>query len=113
VPLRPRLADIFTARQTEVVKQLYRGKVNKIIAYELKVKESTVTVKVHVRNIMRKLMAKNRTEVALYHQPAYRRHGPNVRRPDRRHRTRRCVHQVCAERLPPHRFEDCMAAATR
>jgi DNA-binding NarL/FixJ family response regulator len=61
-PIRPRVAEIFTARQAEVVKQLCQGKANKIIAYELKMKESTV--KVHVRNIMKKLKAKNRTEVA-------------------------------------------------
>ena len=61
-PLRPRVAKIFTARQAEVVKELCQGKPNKIIAYELKMKESTV--KVHVRNIMRKLKAKNRTQVA-------------------------------------------------
>ncbi len=39
------------------------GKANKVIAYELKMRESTV--KVHVRNIMKKLNAKNRTEVAF------------------------------------------------
>ena len=60
--LRPRVSEIFTARQAEVVKELCRGKPNKIIAYELKMKESTV--KVHVRNIMKKLKAKNRTQVA-------------------------------------------------
>jgi DNA-binding NarL/FixJ family response regulator len=53
---------MFTVRQTAVVKALRQGKPNKIIAYELKMKESTV--KVHVRNIMRKLKAKNRTQVA-------------------------------------------------
>ena len=37
-------------------------KANKIIAYELKLRESTV--KVHIRNIMKKLKATNRTEVA-------------------------------------------------
>src|SRR5262249_31244603 len=57
--IRPR---IFTARQAAVVKALCQGKANKTIAYELKMKESTV--KVHVRNIMKKLKAKNRTEVA-------------------------------------------------
>jgi DNA-binding NarL/FixJ family response regulator len=54
--------DIFTARQAAVVKALRKGKANKIIAYELNMRESTV--KVHVRNIMKKLSAKNRTEVA-------------------------------------------------
>ena len=53
---------IFTTRQTAVVEALRRGKANKIIAYELSMRESTV--KVHVRNIMKKLHATNRTEVA-------------------------------------------------
>ena len=53
---------IFTARQAAVVDALRRGKANKIIAYELNMKESTV--KVHVRNIMKKLRATNRTQVA-------------------------------------------------
>jgi DNA-binding NarL/FixJ family response regulator len=54
--------NLFTARQAAVVDALRRGKANKIIAYELKMRESTV--KVHVRNIMKKLRATNRTEVA-------------------------------------------------
>jgi DNA-binding NarL/FixJ family response regulator len=53
---------LFTARQAAVVDALRRGKANKIIAHELKMRESTV--KVHVRNIMKKLHATNRTEVA-------------------------------------------------
>ena len=53
---------VFTARQAAVVEAIRRGKANKIIAYELNLRESTV--KVHIRNIMRKLKAKNRTEVA-------------------------------------------------
>jgi len=52
----------FTSRQAAVVEALRRGKANKIIAYELNMRESTV--KVHVRNIMKKLKARNRTEVA-------------------------------------------------
>ena len=56
-----RQASIFTSRQAEVVEALRRGKANKIIAYELNMCESTV--KVHVRNVMRKLKATNRTEV--------------------------------------------------
>jgi DNA-binding NarL/FixJ family response regulator len=55
------LADMFTPRQAEVVKALRKGKANKIIAYELQLRESTV--KVHIRNIMKKLKATNRTEV--------------------------------------------------
>jgi DNA-binding NarL/FixJ family response regulator len=53
----------FTARQAAVVDALCKGKANKRIAHELNMCESTV--KVHVRNIMKKLRAKNRTEVAL------------------------------------------------
>jgi DNA-binding NarL/FixJ family response regulator len=53
---------LFTARQAAVADALRRGKANKIIAYELDLCESTV--KVHIRNIMKKLKAKNRTEVA-------------------------------------------------
>ena len=53
---------LFTVRQAAVAEALRRGKSNKIIAYELNLRESTV--KVHVRNIMKKLKAKNRTEVA-------------------------------------------------
>jgi DNA-binding NarL/FixJ family response regulator len=56
------MASMFTARQAEVVEALRRGKANKIIAYELDLRESTV--KVHIRNIMKKLKATNRTEVA-------------------------------------------------
>lgn len=54
--------NIFTSRQRAVLKAVREGKANKLIAYELNMKESTV--KVHVRNIMKKLRAKNRTEVA-------------------------------------------------
>ena len=53
---------MFTPRQAAVIEALRRGKSNKIIAYELAMCESTV--KVHVRNIMKRLHAKNRTEVA-------------------------------------------------
>lgn len=53
----------FTPRQLEVLHLLRQGKPNKIIAYELKMQESTV--KVHVREIMKKLKVTNRTEAAL------------------------------------------------
>jgi len=53
---------MFTRRQVAVIDALRKGKANKIIAYELNMCESTV--KVHVRTIMKKLNAKNRTEVA-------------------------------------------------
>jgi DNA-binding NarL/FixJ family response regulator len=53
----------FTPRQIAVLNHLRRGKANKIIAHELAMSESTV--KVHVRNIMKKMKATNRTEVAF------------------------------------------------
>lgn len=52
-----------TARQQDVVKLLRNGLPNKVIARHLGMTEATV--KVHVRQIMRKLGANNRTQVAL------------------------------------------------
>lgn len=52
-----------TSRQAAVAERLRRGKPNKIIAYELNMCESTV--KVHIRNIMKKLQATNRTEAGF------------------------------------------------
>ena len=57
------LAHQFTPRQVAVLQHLRQGKANKIIAHELAMSESTV--KVHVRNIMKKMKATNRTEVAF------------------------------------------------
>lgn len=57
---------MFTERQFAVIERLREGKANKIIAYELNMRESTV--KVHIRNIMRKLKATNRTQVAYLYQ---------------------------------------------
>lgn len=53
----------FTKRQSAVMDGIRRGKPNKIIAYELDMCESTV--KIHIRNMMRKLEARNRTELAF------------------------------------------------
>ena len=52
----------FTNRQSAIAEALRCGKANKDIAYELNLCESTI--KVHIRNIMKKLGATNRTEVA-------------------------------------------------
>lgn len=57
------LEDFFTERQLDVAQALRRGAANKTIAYELDLCESTV--KIHVRNIMRKLKATNRTQAAF------------------------------------------------
>jgi DNA-binding NarL/FixJ family response regulator len=63
VPENRELACEFTPRQTEVFELLRQGKSNKVIAYELRMQESTV--KVHVRQIMRKLKAINRTHAVF------------------------------------------------
>jgi DNA-binding NarL/FixJ family response regulator len=52
-----------TAREISVLAHLKRGNANKIIAYELGMSENTV--KIHVRNIIRKMDATNRTQ-AVY-----------------------------------------------
>jgi DNA-binding NarL/FixJ family response regulator len=51
-----------TPRELSVIDLLREGKPNKLIAIELKMQESTV--KVHVRNIMKKLHVANRTHAA-------------------------------------------------
>jgi DNA-binding NarL/FixJ family response regulator len=56
------LAELLSPRQAAVAEAILRGKANKIIAYELDLRESTI--KVHIRCIMQKLGAHNRTEVA-------------------------------------------------
>ena len=52
-----------TNREVAVVRAVQQGQSNKIIAYHLNMCESTV--KIHMRNIMKKLSAKNRTDVAI------------------------------------------------
>jgi DNA-binding NarL/FixJ family response regulator len=52
-----------TSRECDVLRFLREGRQNKIIAFELGISESTV--KVHLRNMMKKLNASNRTQVAL------------------------------------------------
>ena len=52
-----------TARQKAVLKLLSRGDTNKVIARQLGMSDGTV--KVHVRQIMRKFGVKNRTRVAV------------------------------------------------
>lgn len=63
VVVSPILLQGFTPRQLEVFQLLRKGKSNKLIAYELDMQESTV--KVHVRQIMKKLNAINRTHAVF------------------------------------------------
>jgi DNA-binding NarL/FixJ family response regulator len=65
-PSQPPTSGLITARELAVVRAIQKGKSNKVIAYELNMCESTV--KVHVRRIMKKLNAKNRTDAAIKSQ---------------------------------------------
>jgi DNA-binding NarL/FixJ family response regulator len=65
-PSQPPTSGLVTARELAVIRAIQKGKSNKVIAYELNMCESTV--KVHVRNIMKKLNARNRTDVAMKSQ---------------------------------------------
>jgi DNA-binding NarL/FixJ family response regulator len=58
----------FSPRELEVLEHLMRGKPNKTIAFELQMSESTV--KVHIKSIMSKVSATNRTEVVCRIQSA-------------------------------------------
>jgi DNA-binding NarL/FixJ family response regulator len=62
-----------TLKEVAVVDAIRKGKSNKLIAYELNMCEATV--KVHVRNIMKKMRARNRTHAVylanqMHGQPA-------------------------------------------
>lgn len=62
-PAEAPCADGLTSRQSAVAEALRQGKPNKAIAFELGMCENTV--KVHVRNILKKLNVINRTEAAF------------------------------------------------
>jgi len=57
-------ADPLTSRERDIIRELSRGASNKEIARTLSLAESTV--KIHVRNILRKLNFTSRVQVALY-----------------------------------------------
>jgi DNA-binding NarL/FixJ family response regulator len=102
----PNQTGRFTPRQKSVIDALRKGKTNKIIACELNMEESTV--KVHVRHIMKKLGARNRTEVALMANGLFEHRGAAVRHPIDLAEVRRRVVPVvegfdCAPRDAPPR----------
>jgi DNA-binding NarL/FixJ family response regulator len=59
----PRAGSELTAREKTIAEALRAGNRNKQISHLLNLSESTV--RVHIRNIMRKLNARNRTEVVV------------------------------------------------
>jgi DNA-binding NarL/FixJ family response regulator len=63
LPSETPLINVLTPRELDILRLLREGKPNKVIAYELDICDSTV--KVHVRHIMGKLGATNRTQIAL------------------------------------------------
>jgi DNA-binding NarL/FixJ family response regulator len=64
------LTGQFTHRQMAVLRLVRQGKANRTIARELDMSESTV--KAHVRNVMQKLKATNRTQIVLLTQELFR-----------------------------------------
>ncbi|WP_448951949.1 LuxR C-terminal-related transcriptional regulator [Labrys neptuniae] len=56
-----RVSALLTERQLTVLENLRKGDPNKVIAHKLNMSECTV--KVHVRNMMKKIQARNRTEL--------------------------------------------------
>jgi two-component system nitrate/nitrite response regulator NarL len=60
----PSVEDAFSGRELEVLTILQEGKSNKTIARELGLSEATI--KVHLKNVLRKLGASNRTEAAIW-----------------------------------------------
>ena len=53
-----------SSREQAILKKLALGLSNKVIAYELAITEATV--KVHVKSILRKIQARNRTQAAIW-----------------------------------------------
>jgi DNA-binding NarL/FixJ family response regulator len=52
-----------TVREREIIALVGRGLQNKAIANELKISENTV--RIHIRNILRKYKLRNRTQIAV------------------------------------------------
>jgi two-component system nitrate/nitrite response regulator NarL len=53
-----------SSREAEILRRLMEGESNKVIARKLDVAEATV--KVHIKSILRKVQAKNRTQAAMW-----------------------------------------------
>ncbi|MFL5129008.1 MAG: response regulator transcription factor [Microvirga sp.] len=63
LPIDPGMPNL-SNREAEILRCLMRGEPNKVIAKKLAVTESTI--KVHVKAILRKIGAANRTQAALW-----------------------------------------------
>jgi two-component system nitrate/nitrite response regulator NarL len=60
----PALGSELSKREIEILRCLLGGQSNKAIARNLNITESTV--KMHFKNVMRKIQAENRTQVAVW-----------------------------------------------
>jgi two-component system nitrate/nitrite response regulator NarL len=63
-PAKPSASPALTPRERDIVRILARGASNKDIARELDLAESTV--KIHVRNVLRKLNLSSRVQIAIH-----------------------------------------------
>lgn len=63
-PAKDTLLGSVTPRELDVLKEIGKGKSNKEIAFDLSI--STTTVKTHVSNLLGKLNAADRTQLALF-----------------------------------------------
>ena len=58
------IADSLSARENDILRCLVGGNSNKAIARQLEITESTV--KVHMKSLLRKINATNRTQAAIW-----------------------------------------------
>ena len=63
-PASKAIADSLSARENDILRCLVGGNSNKAIARELEITESTV--KVHMKSLLRKINATNRTQAAIW-----------------------------------------------
>lgn len=64
VPAKPRDELDLSARERQILEALLRGSSNKTIARQLELSEATV--KVHLKGLLRRLRASNRTQAAIW-----------------------------------------------
>lgn len=83
---RVRVGDVaLSQREVDIIRRLADGHSNKTIAKELSITEATV--KVHLKTVLRKLGATNRTQVAIWAVQHGITNGHNGHRADGRHKS--------------------------
>jgi two-component system nitrate/nitrite response regulator NarL len=61
---RPSLSHALSRRESEILQRLLRGQTNKTIGRDLGITETTV--KIHLKSLLRKIGASNRTQAAIW-----------------------------------------------